>query len=251
MIILSQASPLAAFGKNKVTYSVFDWKVHRTDHFEYYYYDDEANLIPTVINFFETAYIRMSRDLGTELTGHIPVILYRTYSDFQQTNVLTEFIPGGVGGFSEPLKRRIVIPLQSSLSDLESLVNHELVHSFQFEIFFQNRLNRIAPVPIWVMEGSAEHLAADWDAVGRMVLRDAVINGYIPNLDRLDTFDYLPSPYIGYKIAQSAIDYIRQEYGIDKLRAFLWEIRKTCLQNPSCLFSVVVQYSVICRALQN
>ncbi len=155
------------------------------------------------------------------------MILYRTYSDFQQTNVLDEFIPGGVAGFSEPLKRRIVIPLQNSLKDLESLVNHELVHSFQFEIFFQNRLNRIAPVPLWIMEGSAEHLAADWDPVGRMVLRDAVMNGYIPPLERLDTFDYLPYPYIGYKISQSAVDFIRREYGIDKLRAFLWEIRKT------------------------
>ncbi|MBN1880180.1 PD40 domain-containing protein [bacterium] len=216
-----------AFGKNKVTYSRFHWQVHQTEHFEYYYYPEEAELIPTVIGYFETAYARISDDLGTELTGHIPVILYRTYSDFQQTNVLMEFIPGGVGGFSEPLKRRIVIPLQNSMSDLESLINHELVHSFQFEIFFQNRINRIAPIPDWVMEGSAEHFAADWDAVGRMVLRDAVISGYLPGLDRLDDFNTLPSAYIGYKISQSAVDYLQREYGNEKLRAFLWEIRKT------------------------
>ena len=222
-----QVTPCGAFGKNKVTYSSFDWQIHRTDHFEYYYYPGEAEILPVVIQNFETAYKRISNDLGTELTGRIPVILYRTYFDFQQTNVLDEFIPLGVGGFSEPLKRRIVIPLQNSLRDLESLINHELVHSFQFEIFYQNRINRIAPIPDWVMEGTAEHLAADWDPVGRMVVRDAVTNGYLPSLAQLENFDYLPSPYIGYKISQSALDYIRQKYGIDKLRAFLWEIRKT------------------------
>ncbi|MGB3976507.1 MAG: BamA/TamA family outer membrane protein [bacterium] len=216
-----------AFGKNKVTYSRFDWKVHSTEHFEFYYYMDETESMLEIIRYFETAYTRISSDLGTDLSGKIPVILYRTYSDFQQTNVLSGFIPSGVGGFSELLKRRIVIPLQNSKKDLESLINHELVHSFQFEVFFQNRISRISEVPLWVMEGMAEHLSADWDAVGRMVLRDAVINGCVPELEKLNTFDYLPNPYMGYKISQSAIDFLRKEYGMDKFRSLIWEVRKT------------------------
>ena len=216
-----------AFGKNKVTYSKFGWKVHSTDHFEFYYYMDETESMLEIIRYFETAYTRISSDLGTNLSGKIPVILYRTYSDFQQTNVLSGFIPTGVGGFSELLKRRIVIPLQNSKKDLESLINHELVHSFQFEVFFQNRISRISEVPLWIMEGMAEHLSADWDATGRMVLRDAVINGYVPDLERLNTFDYLPNPYMGYKISQSAIDFLRKEYGMDKFRSLMWEVRKT------------------------
>jgi hypothetical protein len=225
--LLVLSSPAEGFGKNKVTYTRFDWKVHTTAHFEFYYYLDEPELMLEIITWFETAYARMSADLGTDLTGRIPVILYTTYSDFQQTNVLAGFIPTGVGGFSELLKRRIVIPLQGSKSDLESLINHELVHSFQFEIFFQNRLSRIAPVPMWIMEGMAEHLAADWDAYGRMVLRDAVINGNVPGLESLYTFNYLRNQYIGYKISQSAVDYIRKEFGMQKFREFLWEVRKT------------------------
>jgi hypothetical protein len=226
-IVISWTDDLYAFGKNKVTYTTFDWKVHSTEHFEFYYYMDDPEMMPEIIRYFETAYARISSDLGTDLTGKIPVILYRTYSEFQQTNILSGFIPTGVGGFSELLKRRIVIPLQNSKKDLELLINHELVHSFQFEIFFQNRISRIAEVPMWIMEGMAEHLAADWDAVGRMVLRDAVINGWLPDLEELNSFYYLPNPYMGYKISQSAVDFLRKEYGMDKFRALMWSVRKT------------------------
>lgn len=227
LILLGVSPEMMAFGKNKVTYTEFDWKVHSTEHFDFYYYPDSLDLMPDVVTMFQTAYVRMSESLGTDLSGKIPVILYRTYTDFQQTNTTAGFIPGGVAGFSEPIKRRIVIPLQNSRRDLEELINHELVHSFQFEILFQNRLNRISPVPLWIMEGTAEHLAADWDPVGRMVLRDAVINNYLPSLEYLNSFNFLPSQYLGYKISQSAIDYMRDEYGIPKLRALLYEMRKT------------------------
>ncbi len=216
-----------AFGKNKITYVDFGWVKHETDHFEFYYYPECSPLLPETIRFFETAYLRVSDDLGTELSDKTPVVLYKSHSDFQQTNILEGFIPQGVAGFSEPIKRRIVIPLDGSKKALESLIIHELVHTFEFEILFQNRLNRISPVPIWIMEGFAEHIAGDWDAVGRMVLRDAVISNILPSLEQMDTFDYLPSPYLGYKAAQSAVDFIRNRYGIHSLRALMWELRKT------------------------
>ncbi len=215
------------FGKNKVTYQSFSWITHETDHFQFYYYPEEKDLVPEVIRYFETAYSRISKELGSDITGKTPVILYKTHQDFKQTNIISEFIPEGVGGFSEPIKRRIVIPLEGPKKQLESLINHELVHTFQFEILFQNRFNRIAPVPAWIMEGLAEHLAADWDSTGRMVLRDAVINNAIPSLKQMESFDYLPSQYLGYKLGQSAMDYLRTTHGIDKLHRLLWEIRKT------------------------
>jgi Omp85 superfamily domain/Peptidase MA superfamily/WD40-like Beta Propeller Repeat len=225
-LFISQV-PIHGFGKNKISYRTFEWKKHVSDHFEFYYYPEEQMLIPAVIGYFESAYARISHDLGTDLSGRTPVILYKTHREFEQTNVISDFIPQGVGGFSEPIKRRIVIPLEGSKHDLESLIIHELVHSFQFEILFQNRLNRISPVPLWIMEGLAEHIAEDWDAIGRMVLRDAVINHLLPPLSRMNDFNSMYSSYLGYKAAQSAIDYIRMEYGVDKLRDLYWEMRKT------------------------
>ncbi|MBN1355637.1 PD40 domain-containing protein [bacterium] len=223
------AIPLSAygFGKNKINYETFAWLTHVSDHFEFYYYAEEQDLMPDVIEQFEKAYARISHDLGTDLSGRTPVILYLTHRHFEQTNILSGFIPTGVGGFNEPIKRRIVIPLEGSKSDLESLIIHELVHSFQFEILFQNRYNRISPTPLWIMEGLAEYLAEDWDAVGRMVLRDAVINNLLPSLSQMETFSGIYSAYLGYKASQSAIDYLRKQYGIDKIRQLYWEMRKT------------------------
>lgn len=229
--VLAHPDNSMSFGKNKVTYKSFDWKKHSSDHFDFYYYPSMESMMPDVIRFFESSYARISSELGFELSETTPVILYQTHLDFQQTNIISGFIPYGVAGFSEPIKRRIVIPVEGPKKELETLITHELVHTFEFEILFQNRFNKISPVPIWIMEGLSEHIANDWNSVGRMVLRDAVLNGYLPDLDRLESFDSLFSPYLGYKAAQSAIDFIQHEFGIEKLRTLLWEMRKT-LRSP-------------------
>lgn len=215
------------FGKNKINYENFHWVIHETPHFIIYYYEESKDLIITVENIAENAYLRISRYLDHELTEKIPIILYRTHRDMEQTNIILDFIPEGVAGFNEPIKNRLVIPAQMSLTSLEKLLTHELVHSFQFDMIYGTRLGEIRDVPLWIMEGMAEHIAGEWNPIDLMVLRDAVGNDSIPDLSQLESFDYLSSAYLGYKLSHSAMDYIVRTYGVVKFRNFIWEVRRT------------------------
>jgi hypothetical protein len=40
----------------------------------------------------------------------------------------------GTGGVTEPLRRRIVLPMAGPLADTDHVIGHELVHAFQFDI---------------------------------------------------------------------------------------------------------------------
>jgi len=215
-----------SFGKNKINYDTFTFLTHETPHFIIYYYPEVADRVLRIEELIENAYLRISADLDHQLTDRIPVILYLSRAHFQQTNVILDFIPESVAGFNEVYKRRLVIPTEGSARELENLIVHELMHSFQFDILFGSRISNIAAVPLWIMEGTAEYEAGDWDAQGRMVLRDAVAHDLVSGIEDLESFDRFYSAYVGYKLSQSIIEFIITTYGKQALRDLIWELRR-------------------------
>ncbi len=214
------------FGKNKINYDQFKWRVHESEHYEVYYYEVEKESVMEVVTMAERAYLKLSRDLNHVLEDKIPLVLYRNRTHFRQTNIILDMIPRGVAGFSEPIKNRIVIPISGKRDDLKSLITHELTHSFTFDLFIASRYTDLSKIPLWIAEGLAEYIAMDWSAVGLMILRDAVVNDLIPPLVTTQSFGQFYSGYLGYQASHSLVEYIADEYGMKAFRDFLWELRK-------------------------
>ena len=220
------------FGKNKVTRQQYDWQIHRSDHFDIYYYEGSSRLVTIMANIAEEAYEQHSQDLQHQLSSRTPLILYQSHVDFRDTNIILDELSEGVGGFAEIFKRRVVIPFTGSLRDFREVIFHELVHIFQYDIIYQKPFARIYSgeflysAPIWFIEGAADYLANDVDAVGEMVLRDACLNDQIPSLTDLENFYILgPQVYLGYKIGQSAVGYLVDNYGREKIGELMHELR--------------------------
>ena len=221
-----------SFGKNKVIRKEFDWQTYKTTHFIIYYYPDGEWLVRTMAEAAELAYVKISNILEHEISKQTPLILYKSHDDFRQTNVILEPLSEGVGGFAELLKYRVVIPFTGSIDDFQKVITHEITHIFQYDILYKNLLAHIytgeflSSPPLWFIEGMAEYMSDDWDAQGEMVLRDAVMNNSIVPLSRLQDFGPLGSRvYLGYKQGQSAVQYLLDNYGIDKLPEILRELK--------------------------
>src|SRR2546430_2114858 len=132
-LALFGAAPLAAqyFGKNRVQYQAFDFRIIQTEHFEIYYYPAERTAALDAARMAERWYARLSRILHHQFQGRKPIILYASQSDFQQTNTTTEDLGEGTGGFTEFFKHRMVLPFTGSYAELEHVLGHEMVHQFQ------------------------------------------------------------------------------------------------------------------------
>jgi Tol biopolymer transport system component len=227
-LALLSPSPALPFGKNKVAYEQFDWRVYKAPHFDVYYYPEEEALLDQVVSFAESQYMRLSQALDHEIKFRISLIYYRTHVEFEQTNILLEFIPEFVAAFAEPIENRMVLPVDLPPDKLYALIGHELTHVFEFSILYQESLSRAfrATVPSWLMEGLASHLGEDEDNFDRMILRDAVVNGFIPPIHKLEVLNFLT-----YRYGQAAFDFIEERYGTEGVRSFLWEFRKSLLAN--------------------
>ena len=218
------AAPAAyPFGQNKIVYDEFDWKVYRSTHFDVYFYEDERESLQRVVDMAESAYLDLSQKFNYQISKRIPLIFYHTHSAFEQTNVMLNFVPEGVGAFAEPVKNRMVLPIDMSDEKLLQLVTHELTHIFEYEVFFQGKLGKTiaANPPTWLMEGLASFMAQDEDSRDRMVLRDAVVADRIPAITRN------PRGYFAYRFGHAVFKYIQQKYGWEGLRDFIYEYRNT------------------------
>lgn len=213
------------FGQNKVQYRNFRWQIMTTPHFEIYYYDGEEETARDAARMAERSYARLSRILRHRFSDPIPLILYASHTDFQQTNVLQTFLGEGTGGVTEFMKNRVILPFTGSYAELEHVLTHELVHAFQGDILFgtgpsASMLNPMAfSPPLWFMEGMAEYLSLGRvDEHTDMWLRDAALQGYLPPIMFMDFSFGL------YRFGQGLFSYIGERFGDEKVGEIL---RKT------------------------
>lgn len=207
-------------GKNKPRYQSqkMDWRVYETKHFKLYSYTNDASMINWYLNVLEAAYEKDSKRFGVgTFEDKIPVIIYSSRKGFEETNLASEFIPPSLGGFTEiSHKKRMTVPFSGSKEQTRHVLEHELTHSFQVEIAKRH----VDDIPLWFIEGVAEHNSKDWSTEDNLILRDAYFSDILPALER-ENFAY---GYLMYKYGQFAADYIYDNYKSEKIKDPIKEI---------------------------
>ena len=186
------------FGRNKVQYETFDFRILKTPHYDIHFYPEEADAVEDAARMGERWYERFARLFQHEFEKPKPIILYADHPDFQQTNTLSGRLSEGLGGVTESLKNRVIMPLTGSYADTDHVLGHELVHAFQYNLA-QGRsgagIRGLTLLPLWVVEGIAEYLSVGReDALTAMWLRDAIRREDLPTLRELSTGRLLPVP---------------------------------------------------------
>lgn len=221
--LIFSAFPLRGqyFGRNKVTYETFDFKIIQTKHFHVLYYPAETRAAEGGAEMLERWHERLQAIFAIPLSKNSPIILYANHADFQQTHVIQGLIPQGTGGVTEGMRNRVVIPLTGINEENNHVLGHELVHVFHYTLMKKQggRMRRAQGVPTWFIEGMAEYLS-----IGRvstltsMWLRDAALyKEQMPGIDDLrDDPDYFP-----YRWGHAVWAYLAGKYG-DEVVASLY-----------------------------
>jgi Tol biopolymer transport system component len=209
----------AQFGQNKVQYRDRTWSVLKTAHFEIYFRDGLREAAVDAGRMAERAWTRLSVILDHEPTRPIPIVLYGSQSEFQQTNLTPEFIGEGTGGFTEFARQRVAVPLTGSYGDFDHVLTHELVHAFQIDILTGGgERSLLGPMeyvpPLWFMEGMAEYLSIGRvDHLTEMWLRDGALRGYLTPVNVLEQVGDIRV----YRYGQSLLAYLGATYGDDTI----------------------------------
>ena len=221
VLICASTAHAQYFGRNKVQYRQFKFEVLKTEHFDIYFYPEAREGIEISARLAERWHARLERLFDHKLRGRQPLVLYASHPDFEQTNTIGGDIGEGTGGVTEPLKRRIILPLGGPLSSTDHVIGHELVHAFQFDITAKTGsgagASGASQLPLWFIEGMAEYLSiGPVDPHTAMWLRDAIRGEKLPTIDQLDSPEYFP-----YRWGQAFWAYVTGRWGDDVVRRML------------------------------
>jgi hypothetical protein len=217
------------YGKNKIKYDNFSWRVYKAPHFVVYYYPEFEQHLARLTSYLESGYLKISTGLKHEMPEPIPVIFYKTHSEFEETNLIPAFVPEGVEAFTEPVRNRMVLPIDEPPDKLQGLITHEMTHAFEFDLIPRGIGFGIAqqPIPLWVDEGLAEYFRGIWDPLDLMMIRDAALTDKVPRLSRAE-FEPLSGRLV-YNMGHACFEFMEARYGKEGIRQFLYTLRKGIL----------------------
>jgi len=218
------------YGRNKVQYQKFDFKIMKTRHYDIYFYLQDEQTVKLAALMAERWYARISRMFNHELKGRQPLILYGSGPEFQQTTVIPDILGEGTGGVTESFKRRIVLPYGASLAETDHVIGHELVHAFQYDIMAQGHSDQARGnemglrIPLWFIEGMAEYLSiGSVDENTSMWMRDAVRRKELPQISKLgNSYKYFP-----YRWGQAVWAYITGRWGDEVIGKMMKSVGRT------------------------
>ncbi len=217
-ILLLPSRPLMSqsfyFGKNKIQYVDFDWHLLEGEHVDIYFYPEEREIAEIALEEAEASYLYLEEKFRHHVFRRIPLILYSSHQDFEQTNVIPYIVPEGVGGVTEFLKGRVALPFNGSYHDFRGVIRHEMVHVFQLSKMSReheiNRRYQATYPPLWLIEGLAEYWSGEWDTLGDQVMRDLVLNDRLVGIKDLWRFN---GTFALYKIGESILHFLAERYG--------------------------------------
>ncbi len=199
------------FGRNKVQYEKFDFRILRTQHFDEYFYPAESLVVHDAGRMAERWYTRHS-DMFRHTFDRKSIVFYADQPDFQQTNVIGDELSEGTGGVTEGLRTRVVMPFTGIYADNDHVLGHELVHVFQYSVAESGPggLARLGALPLWLIEGMAEYFSLGRDnALTAMWLRDASERDRLPTIKQLTT----DSRFFPYRYGQALWAYVGGRWG--------------------------------------
>src|SRR6266550_2635760 len=224
----AQTTMIPYFGKNNPHYDKFEWFIYTTDHFEIYYYPALEKHLERVAGYAESAYQQISADLKHDLSFKVPLVLFKTHSEFEQQNVATpDASSEGVGAFAEPTRDRMLLPIDDPSDLLYGLITHELTHIFEFDIIPQGLIRQ--STPLWVNEGLSDYERGQWSPIDLMTVRDAAVADIVPKMTELEGYGNTSNPRLIYNLGHAVFEFIEAKFGKEGIRQFLFSLRKSVI----------------------
>ena len=170
--------------------------------------------------YAEEAAAYLGQVLEHRLTQVVPIYIFASHQEFSSSNILPFLIGEGTGGYTDFIRRRVVLPFNGDYAALRHVLTHELVHAYQFDILSGENYG---VYPLWLMEGMAEYLSLGWDRSAEFYIRDAVLHNRMPSLAQLQLG--LVGGFMNYKGGQAVMLFMRHRGGIKSIGRFLKELR--------------------------
>ncbi|WP_247231667.1 hypothetical protein [Telluribacter sp. SYSU D00476] len=208
------------FGKNRIQYRTFDWKVLKTSNFEIYHYQGGTELARITAQLAETEFDRITEVLGYTPYNKVKIFLYNSPGELQQSNM-------GLATFGDLedkeldlAQSRVEIAYTGEQLNFRKKLVKDIALLFVYDMLYGGNLrdalqsSLLLTLPEWFMSGIAAYIAEGWTPEMNDYMRDVIQSRQIKKPSLLTGTD-------ATLIGQSIWNYIAERYGRDNISNIL------------------------------
>ena len=234
------------FGKNRIQYREFTWKIVKTANFEIYFYQDGNQLATLTAQYAESEFDRITELLGYTPYNRIKIFLFNSPADLAQSNIGLHALGDLNGRELDMAKSRLEIAFTGDqmsfrkqlIRDVSMLFVYDMLYGGSLKDALQSSL--LLTLPDWFMPGIASYIAEGWSVELDDYMRDVALTHPIRKPSLLSGRE-------AERVGHSIWNYIVQKYGRDNISNILNLTRIIRNEQSSIQSTLGVPYSRFLR----
>jgi Tol biopolymer transport system component len=208
------------FGKNRVQYKTFNWKIFRTTNFEIYHYQGGADLAKLTAQYAESEFDKITDVLGWTPYNRVKIFLYNSPAELEQSNMGLTTMDNRDDQKLDLAQSRVEIAYTGDqigfrkklVNDVSLLFVYDMLYGGNMKEALQSSL--LLTLPEWFMSGTAAYISEGWSPELSDYMRDFFKNRNVRKPTLLSGND---ARLVGHSIW----NYIAERYGKDKISDIL------------------------------
>lgn len=237
---------LERFGKNRIQYRRFEWKIIRTSNFEIYYYQDGNQIANLTAQYAESEFDRITELLGYTPYNRVKIFLFNSPEEMAQSNTgITA--QGGLSSREQNLsKSRVELAFTGDQISFRRQIVRDVAMLFVYDMLYGGSLkdalqsSLLLTLPDWFMPGIASYIAQGNSLELDDYMRDVSLNRPVKKPSLLAGTD-------AERVGHSIWNYIVQRYGRDNVSNILNLTRIIRNEQNSISSTLGVPYSRFLR----
>jgi Tol biopolymer transport system component len=208
------------FGKNRVQYKTFNWKIFRTTNFEIYHYQGGTALAKLTAQYAESEFDKITDILGWTPYSRVKIFLYNSPAELEQSNMGLSTLDNLDEQKLDLSQSRVEVAYTGDqigfrkklVKDISLLFVYDMLYGGNMKEALQSSL--LLTLPEWFMSGAAAYIAEGWSPELNDYMRDFFKNRKVRKPTLMTGND---ATLIGHSIW----NYIAERYGKDKISDIL------------------------------
>ncbi|WP_114782740.1 hypothetical protein [Botryobacter ruber] len=212
------------FGRNRIQYKNFDWRLYSTPNFNVYFYKGGDKTARHAAEYAEKELKRITSLIGYYPYSKITFLLYNSPTDLKQSNIGLSNDQFETGGETLFLKNKIELAFEGTQTEFKRDLSYRLTELLLSDMMYGGSLKEalqssyLLRLPDWFVSGVAAYTAEGWSIPMDNYVRDVLLSNpkqrpelFLKNNQELaghSIWNYIAERY-GYTAIQNILNLTR------------------------------------------
>ena len=181
------------FGKNRIQYRDFLWKYYKFEQYDVYFYEGGEDLAEYTGRVARNHIDQMEETFDNSFDGRIQIIVYRTQSEFEQSNIGLSYTQDyNIGGTTRIVGNKVFTFFEGDYNTYQKNLRRGIAEVLLADLLYGGNWSEVIKnstllnLPTWFTQGMVRYASGDWTPEEESRAWSGVLSGEFENFNHLE-----------------------------------------------------------------